>query len=171
MPEVELVTRLVARVRALLPQDWFGRAGEWFRRTTDAISRFTANQRLRPEDLAEESVTLGRRKLEGMANKDFAAALKDFAEAEQKKLDTELRRRSMESEVRRKEAEARLAELGVVEAELELLTKLKEIGVILRRDADGNLTVLPAPQNVDLLKVADERRRELTAGEANIDTK
>lgn len=74
------------------------------------------------------------------ASKECAAAIKDFAEVEQKKIDTERQRLSLESKVRQEEAAAQLAELTVLEKELELSQKLKEIGVLLYRTEDGNLT-------------------------------
>ncbi len=105
---------------------------------------------------------LSRAKLEGLANQELAAAVKDFADAEKVKIETELQRRSLESKVRkdeaeatRAEAEARLAIVKVAEAEFELLQRLKAQGVVLFRDSDGNLTVLQATRNWNLLQLAE----------------
>jgi len=152
-----VISRLIARVRALLPGDWFGRAGERLRETADAISNFADEHQLAPNDILEETIELGHRKLEGLASKEYAAAVKDFAEAEQKKIEAELQRRTINSKVRKEEADARLAELGVLGAEIELLKKMKEIGVILHKDETGNMTVLPSPANCDLLELAQRR--------------
>jgi hypothetical protein len=160
-----VITRLVARVRALLPEDWFGRAGERLNKTTEAISDFAEEHHVRPTDILEETVELGHRKLEGLANKEYAAAAKDFAEVEQKKIETELQRRTVDIRVRKEEAETRLAELKALDAEIELLRKMKEIGVVLHRDESGNLTVLPPPANCDLLELVERRR--LTAAPAD----
>ena len=143
-----------ATVRALLPADWRGRAGQRFRRMMNSISEFAESNGVRPADLAEEAVDLGRRKLHGSANRDLAAAVKDFAEAEQKRIQNELQRRSLESQVEREEAETRLAKLKVLDAEVELLNKLTEAGVVLHFDERGNLTVLPAVVGCDLGKLA-----------------
>ena len=152
-----IVTRLVARVRALLSEDWRGRAGERFERTIDSVSEFAEEHRLHSKQLASEGVNLGRRALHGKANKDLAAATRDFAEAEQIKIENELKRRAGESEVRRQEAEARLAELKVLDAEVELLRKMNEIGVVLHRNEEGNLTVLPLSANCDLEELAEQK--------------
>lgn len=169
-----LLSRLVAAVRALRPSEWLGQAGQVFRDTTESISDFAEQHHVRPKDVASEGVELGRRKLEGLANQEYAAAVKDFAEAEQKNIETELQRRTVETKVRkeeasaqREEAEARLASLKVVDAELELFIKLKAAGVVLHRDAAGNLTVLPSPVTVDLIELAQGRHRELTDGDTD----
>jgi len=158
-----IVGRLVASVRALLHGDWIGPAGDRFRRTIRSISDFAREQRVRPEDIAEEGLSLARRKLEGLANKELASAVKDFAEAEHKKIEAELYRRSLESKVRQEEAKARLDELKVVDAEVELLKKLKDVGVVLRYDERGNLTVFSASSRCDLETLAT--RKLLNPGE------
>jgi hypothetical protein len=153
--EGEVLTRLTARARALRESDWRGRAGQRFRKILDRLSAFAEQHDVRPKDLANEGIELGRRALQGRANKDLAAAVKDFAEAEQKKIDVELKRRSLESQVRKEEAEARLSELRVLDAELELLKKLKAADVVIRRDAEGNLTVLSGMRGCDLEELAN----------------
>jgi hypothetical protein len=164
-----IVTRLVARVRALLPEDWRGRAGARYENTVDTVTEFAEEHHLRPGDLAGEAVNLGRRALHGKANKDFAAATKDFAEAEQIEIENELKRRAGESDIRKQEAEARLAEIRVIDAEIELLRKMKEIGVVLHRDDRGRLTALPLPQNCDLEELA--QRRILDSGAIPVEDK
>jgi hypothetical protein len=173
-----LRTRLVAAVRALLPVDWLGRAGNRFRDTSEAISEFAEQHGVRPRDLAEQGVELGKRKLEGLANKEYAEALKNFADAEQKKIEATLQQRSFESKVRKEEAlarkeeaEARFALLKVVNAEMDLLVRLKDTRVVLHQDAAGNLTVLPAPPTVDMVKLAERRRLELASDEGVDSTK
>lgn len=156
------VSRLVARVRALLPVDWRSKPGERLRATTEAVSEFAQAHGLRPGELLDESVRLGRRKLEGLANQELAAAVKNFADAERVKIEAELQRRSLESKVRKEEAEARrvqaearLAAVKAADAELEFLQKLKTLGVVLHRDEEGNLTVLRAPKSCDVLELAE----------------
>lgn len=146
-------TRLVARVRALFPEDWFGYAGKRFRRMTRMVSEYTERHELRPTDVLGEAIELGRRKVEGVAFKEYATVVKEFADAEQRRIDTELQRRTIGSRIRKEEAEARAAELTVLEKELELLKKLNETGVTIRRDESGNLTVLPLPPNCDLTRI------------------
>lgn len=66
----------------------------------------------------------------------------------------ELQRRSMAAEFAKRNAEARLAEISVVQAELTLFKQLKEAGLAIHRDANGNLTALPAPPHFDLMQLA-----------------
>jgi ribosomal protein L7/L12 len=153
-----VITHLVARVRALFFGEWMGRAGEHFRQTADEIADFAEKHEIRPRDLLNDGIELGRRKVEGLANKEFAEATRHFAEAEQKKIEIELQRRSLESKVRKEEAEAKSAELKALDAEIELLKKLKEIGVILSRDESGRMVVLPLPTGCDLMQLAAAKR-------------
>jgi hypothetical protein len=128
----------------------------------DSVSAFADKHHVRPKDILEDSVGLGRHKLEGLANKEFAEAAKNFAEAEQKKMDTVLQWRSLESKVRKEEAEARLSELKILDAQIELYRKLKELGVVLRRDANGDLVVLPLPGDCDFMELLiDLEKRRL----------
>lgn len=160
MAKPSVLTRLLAQVHALLPEDWFGRAGKRFSDTTDAISEFAQEHQVRPADLAHEGVELARTALHGKANKDLAAAVKDFAEAERTKIDAELQRRSLESRIRKEEAEAALAELQVVHSEADLLKKMKKLGVVIYKDDSGHLSVLPAAATIDLTRLAQQRMQE-----------
>jgi hypothetical protein len=169
---VRLISRIVTSVRALLPTDWFGRAGRKFSEVTEAISEFASEHDITPKDLLEDGVDLGRRKLEGLANHEYANALKDFADAEQKKIESEFQRRALETKLRREEvqlqkdqAEAHLARIKAVDAEVDLLRKLKEIGVVLHRDDHGNLSALPSGPTIDLLELTDRRRSEEHSGQ------
>jgi hypothetical protein len=114
------------------------------------VSAFAEEHHVRPSEVLGEAVDLGRRKLEGLANNEFAAAVKNFADAEKLKIEAELQRRSLESrtikeeaDARKAVAEARVAEFKAIEAEVDLLNKLSAIGVVLHRDENGNLKVLP----------------------------
>lgn len=166
MPSSEsLISRLIARMRALTHQDWRGEAGARFRETTKAISEFAEEHHVTPREVLDEGVELGRRKLEGMANHEFSEATRNFADAERVKIEAELQRRSMESDIRRKDADARkasadarMAELNAVAAEIDLLKKLQDAGVALHEDANGNLTALPLPQRVNLWQLANQRQ-------------
>jgi cytoskeletal protein CcmA (bactofilin family) len=156
-----ILTHAVARIRALLPTDWTGQAGERFRKTTQAISDFAEDHNITPQEVLDGGVELGRRKLEGLASHEYAGALKNFADAEKIRTETELQRRAMEADLKRRDADARksmaeahVAEISVVQAELTLLKQLKEAGLVLHRDANGNLTALSAPPSFDLTLLA-----------------
>jgi hypothetical protein len=49
------------------------------------------------------------------------------------------------AEARRSDAEARPAEISAVKAEIEVVLKLRDAGIVLHRDTQGNLTALPIP--------------------------
>jgi hypothetical protein len=158
-------TRIIARIKALLADDWKSRAGAKFRDTTQSISDFAEEHHITPGELLSDGVDLGRRKLEGLASHEYAEALKNFAEEEKIRTEAELQRRSMEAELRKRnaeakktEAEARLAEINTIHAEIELLQKLNDIRVVLHRDSYGNLTALPVPPEVDLLQILDQKQ-------------
>jgi hypothetical protein len=61
-----------------------------------------------------------------------------------------------------------LARIKAVDAEVDLLRKLKEIGVVLHRDDHGDLSVLPSAPTIDLLELADRRRSEENSGQREI---
>jgi len=163
--ETLLVAKIVARIQALLPRDWKGNAGARFRKTLHAISDYATDHRVLPQDLLDDALDLGRRKVTGLASsehsvseKNYAEAAKAFSEVEDRKIDTELKRRSLESRAKKEEAEARksladarLTEIQAYSAELELLKKLQDLGVALRSDENGNLTVLPLPARLSLI--------------------
>lgn len=159
-------TWLVAHVQALLPEDWRSTAGELFRETMHSASRFAGSNGLKPDQLLEEGIDLGRRKLTGVATKEHAEAEKNYAEAaraftdqEDKRIETELNRRTFASQIQKREAEARratadaeLAEIQVAKARLELfkeaanidlLENLENIGIQLHWDGKGKLTFFP----------------------------
>ncbi len=153
-----VITRLIARVRALFAEEWRGPSGQHILETITTISDFTDEHHLRPKDVLGEGVELGRRKLEGLANHEFSQATKNFADAEKTKIENELQRRVLESDVARKEAksrkagaEARIEEIKALEAEMEFMEKLQRAGVLLHKDPAGNLTILPAPVNLSYL--------------------
>lgn len=112
---------LVAQIRALLPEDWHGVAGARFREKAMAVSEFMKRNDLCGNNIAEEAVGLGRRKLHGLANKEYASALKDFNESEKTAIEAELQRKAFESKIRQEEAAARKAEADADLAELEVL--------------------------------------------------
>ena len=167
MPSEEgVVVRVIASVKALLPKDWRAKAGRIFRAGTQAVSDFATENRIKPKDLLEEGVELGRVKLTGLASQEHAAAERNYAEAakafsesEETKINAALKERTLEPDVIKKEAEARkalaearkanadadLTETQALAARLALLKQLEEAGMVLYRDSCGNLTILPKP--------------------------
>jgi len=179
MRDEGVFTRVIARIKALLPADWRGRAGEEFREGTRVVSEFAEENRLLPEDILRDGVDLGRRAIEGLATEKHAGAEKNYAEAqkafvdmEEKKIEIALKKRSFEvdisqktaniektqEETRKLKAEADLAEINALKARIELQKTLAEAGVAIHRDERGNFTVLTAAAK--FLRAADEERAE-----------
>ena len=155
-------TWVVAHIRALLPDDWAGTAGELFREGTQAISQFASENDLLPDTLAEKGIDLAGRKIKGLATQEDAAAQKNYAEAakafteeEDRKIAIELNRRALESDVQKREADAQkakaearkasadadLTEIQVMDARFELIRKLEGAGMMLHKDDNGNLAI------------------------------
>jgi hypothetical protein len=153
----------IARVTALLPEDWRGSAGDRFREGAKAVSEFANRNGLLPENLLEEGIELGIRKLTGLATQEHSAAEKNYAEAarvamenEELKIEIELKNRALQSDFQRRQAEALkaiedarkasadadLAELKAIDAQLELSKKLEGAGMSLYRDKKGKLALL-----------------------------
>jgi hypothetical protein len=167
----DVLARLIAHVKALLPSDWAGRAGQQFRSTMAKISRFASERELRPQDLVDQGISLGRKKIQGVASlehstseKNYAEAARGFAEAEEKKLTAELKRRALESQLteaeataRRAIAEARLAEAKALDAEIELMKKLSDAGIILQTDDRGDIIVVRKPNSSDRTTVSAQK--------------
>ena len=146
MSRPNIVSKLIARVRGLSEADWAGMPGARIRQTFKAVSDFAKRHGV--SAAVEDGVQLGRNKITGLANKEFADSLKAFSEAELKNIEAETLRRSLHSRVRKEEADARMAEIQVVNAELDLRKKLKDMNVALSEDDAGNLTVIPARLNL-----------------------
>jgi hypothetical protein len=131
-------------IRLLSPNVIMQNAVRVFRRALQRLSGAAIAYGAAPQDLAK----LGRVKLYGLANKEYAEAVKNFNEAEAKAMDLKLSRRVLESRVRKEEAESRLAEVNLMEAELALVQKLNELGVSLVLNDFGRLTIRPTPQPI-----------------------
>lgn len=150
-------TWIVAKVVAILPDDWQGAAGEFFREAVQAISQFLQANGLQPGELLGEGIKLGGRKVTGVLSKEHAEAEKNYAEAakafteiEDKKIEMELKRRVFESNVIKREAKARAAKAAAKIAETEaigkwidVLKKLDKNGMGLSKDEKGDLIVFP----------------------------
>lgn len=159
------IRRVVAFVRPLPSGDWLRSPGAWVRRTIANITEFVQEHQDEAVEIAKDAIELGRHKIEGLAEQERAAAIQKFADAEKLKTEAEFNRRSLESKVRKEEAEARLKEIEVLRAQAAFLKELAELRVVVRKETDGNWTVLPAPQGCDLLELIDNQ----VAGTSQLD--
>lgn len=145
-PQKEIVLALSTPVTS----EWSGAPGKKFRRILGVISKFVRKHKLTPADVADEAVTLAKTKVRGASHKDAAAANKDYMQTEQIKLEIALKRRLEETTVTREEAETRLALVKAIDAEFELLKKLTQAGVGLKKDKRGKWRMVPLRHGADL---------------------
>src|SRR5882757_7379409 len=112
------IQRFVAKLRAVMDEDWSGRTGAFFRRGISRISEVN-EEYLHLEDKASEAPDLAWRAVQGLAGEKHAKAISDYAKAENDKIDLALKQRVLEDKVRqeratadRMESEAGLAKLN-----------------------------------------------------------
>jgi hypothetical protein len=146
----------VVRLRALLDTDWAGVVGDRFRKTLGSISDWTTRKHLTPSEVLDEGVTLGRRKLEGAASVQYATATKNFADVENIRIDIAFRSQTLESRIQqeraqavRATAEANVAKINEFNARLDLFTRLKDLGVVVRVDDNGEWLFARAAESYD----------------------
>jgi hypothetical protein len=149
------IRRALARVWALLPEDWRGRAGDRFRRTTSAMGEY-ARENIRVRERLDDAPDLVWKAVEGAATHKHSEAVRNYAQEESERIRAEFERRTFEERVRKEaadarkaEAEARMTEVREIEARVELADKLRRIGAVPLWRADGSMAVVKAPPNFD----------------------
>lgn len=151
--------RFVARLRALLEEDWRGRAGAFFRRGVSSIS--DVNDRyLQLEDKAAQAPDLAWRAVQGLAGEKHAKAISDYARAENDSIDLALKQRVLDDKVRQEkatadklEAEAALAKINELKARAELVKTLQDLNLAMTVDRDGVIRIARCEQlPADLLQ-------------------
>jgi hypothetical protein len=146
MPKV--LARIVARVTALLPEDWVGQAGRQFRST---VANVAGTEKL--GDLAAEGV---RRVAVGAVSRDHSVALKNYAEEEEARAGAELIKRTLDARQRQEDAKAdqeqirtRMLRTEELMARLKLFDELRLREAVPMWDRDGNMTIVRAPRQFD----------------------
>ena len=141
-----MMTGLVARFRARLRSAWDGPAGKRFRGGLQGLEEFARENRIMPEDVVEDGLNLGRRKLQGLASKEYASAEKNLGEAAKAAAEAQLNRiqgarteltmgadvLKASAEAIKARADADLALTKAIEARFELERKLAAHGLALR---------------------------------------
>ena len=152
----------MAKVRALLPGDWSGRAGDKFRQTAEAISDFAKSDAARLK--TEEALDLSWKKFEGIASKEHAEAMARYADEENKRIDAVLKKRTLESKARKAEAEARiteaeagLKEVALMQARIALVERLREQGLVPISDEKGSMRIVKAPSDFNWEALQSQR--------------
>jgi hypothetical protein len=123
----ETLLRINAKLRALLPADWLGVAGDKFRKTGAVLADYS-REHIRPEERIDELPDLAWNRVKGEANEKHSQALVNFADEEAKKIANELARRTANDKVReakasadKMEAEARLSQSNDLAARIGLV--------------------------------------------------
>jgi hypothetical protein len=156
MPDrVGLITRIIVRVRALLPKDWLSIAGRRFRQTTTVISDYT-HDKIRPGERLTEAPELGWKAVQGAALEKHARALKEYAEEENERLEIELKRQTLSSKARQEnatakklESDVRASQIRELQERIKLFDDLRRFGAVPVWDKDGNMIVVKAPAGFD----------------------
>jgi hypothetical protein len=161
--EKRVLRRLLARLTPAFWEDWSSSPGRRLRETMLAIDEFAKESRLNKN--LEAPVDLAWRAAKGAATEKHAEALRSFAEAENVKIEQELQRRTLESRVRKEaaeadkaEAELALARVRELEARIELLKRLNELGVGLEFRPDGTFIVHPTSASDDFNELFSKER-------------
>lgn len=93
----EFLTRVKAKVQALLPEQWRGEAGERFRNTLAGVSDYS-KKNIRVTERLEEAPDI----LWDTLKQKSSQALLNAAEEEQKRIETELARRTLSAKTRKR---------------------------------------------------------------------
>jgi len=151
--------RIIAKVRALLPEDWLRAAGSRFRETSTQLSG--------GQDVATAVGDGAARFAVGHASHKHADAVRNYAEEEHLKVETELARRTLESRTRQEEARAeqeetraRMLRTEELMGRLKFFDALRESNALPIWDQNGNMSVVKAPVGFDW----DEARNRLLSG-------
>jgi len=149
--ELGVVSRIVARVRAILPEHWRGNAGKRYRETTEVISAYS-KKNIRIKERLDETPDVIANTLKLKSND----ALLKAAEEENKRIANELARETLSDKARqekatadRMETEARTAKIKELQERITLVDKLRAINCIPVWDKEGNMRVLKAPAYYD----------------------
>jgi hypothetical protein len=140
----------VAKLLAILHEDWMGRAGAKFRAVARVVSEFAEEHDATPRQVADDAMNLGRRKLEGLASQEHAEALLKYAEAEKVQIENEwikrtdtrqARSRKELAEIEHAELENEVMRVKLLDARLELIAKLQKLNVIFTYDETTNTII------------------------------
>jgi hypothetical protein len=140
-----------AKVEALLRSEWLAKPGEWFRRTGEAVEKFN-DEHLHIDDKMQRAPDV----LWQTAQIKSSQTGLNLAQTEEKNIAAELARRTMTAKARQEEAAANLAEINVRMAEtqemqgrLKFAKNLREANCIPSWEANGKMTIIPAPAGYD----------------------
>lgn len=170
------VSRVLAKVRALLPKQWRSEAGRKLRDAVGGISEYSQKD-IRIRERLQEAPDV----LWNTAKVKSSEALLKAAEEENKRIASELARQTLADKARqekatadRMETEARISKIKEMEERIAFVEKLRAANAVPVWDRHGNMKVVKAPPDYDwdgltsaLLEAADlSLPAENEAGEA-----
>jgi hypothetical protein len=171
------VSRVVARVIGIVPQDWRAAAGDRFRSTLRIFSQ-VVHHTLPAEADAPSILSEGAKRVAvGMVSRDHAEAMRNYAEEEKIRIDIAYQKRTEDDRARtaravadQEETKARLLNIEEIQARLTLAETLEQLGVTLAIQPDGRVHVF-RPESLklfekireDLLVDADALTAEILA--------
>jgi hypothetical protein len=140
-----------AKIEALLRSEWIGKAGNLFRKTAESIEAFNDQHAHIQEKLQQAPDVAWKSAQIKSSQTDL-----NLAQAEERRIATVLAERTLEAKTRQEEAAAGLAETRTrmaqteeIQGRLKLAQDLRAANCIPRWDANGNMTVIPAPPDYD----------------------
>jgi hypothetical protein len=145
------IKRVVGRIIALLPEDWQGDAGKIFQETVKGMSDYNRDH-VRLGERFDEAPDVAWNTLKVKSSE----ALLNAATTEQKQVEITLAQRTISAKVRQEEAtaekmesEARISRMNEIDAKMKLARRLQELKMLPLYDQQGNLHVVPAPDDFD----------------------
>ncbi len=128
------------------------RAGKAFGEIAEIIAKYSSDQNVNP---GVDDAYPGSARFESDVPREYIAALRLFSDAERLKIES-VSRREGEIGSEGPKSETSSTKERALRAEVELVSKLKQIGVVFAHDARGDLTVLPAPTDYDYEGLAEK---------------
>jgi hypothetical protein len=173
-----VIARVIARVRALLPEDWRGAAGDRFRTTVDVLTKTVSEATPAKEDVPK-IVTKGlHRYTSGKFTREHAEAQRNYAEEESVKIQAEFARRTLEDRIVQERAKtdqektrARTMRVEEAMARVNLIERLERRGYVPTWDHDGNIDIVPVESAEGWAKMRDVLLKDITSSEKKDDSK
>ena len=140
-----------AKIEALFQSEWAGKAGTFFRKTAERIEAYS-EQNVHIEEKFQQAPDVAWKSLQIKSSQTEL----NLAQAEERKIAATLANRTLEAKTRQEEAAADIAETKArvalteeIQGRLKLAQDLRAVNCIPRWDANGNMTIVPAPPDCD----------------------
>ncbi|MDP1860677.1 MAG: hypothetical protein Q8K82_18520 [Gemmatimonadaceae bacterium] len=141
MSDESVIRRVIAKVKAYLPRQWFGNAGKAFVETTGDLARrpIPRDRQYYADETARIAGGLAGKWVRGKASAEYSEAHLNQIESINRELDADLARITFDDRVRAEKARAEQADLSVIRERiktsreyLEFMDELDRRGIIIR---------------------------------------